>query len=66
MKPVFEYLAFAYQLIEKFRLIIAYPRPQYMMMRTLDDGDRIDLNITEMFDRSQCCLFTSAEVICFE
>ena len=50
MRPVLEDMALPYQGVEMVGLIIVRTCPQDMMVGAGDDGDGVDLYVTEMFD----------------
>ena len=53
VRPILKYLIVDEQLIKLRRLVPWVAIPQRVMMGLLDNGDRIDLDIAEMFDRRQ-------------
>ena len=61
MKPVFEELAFAYQLLEVPGAVIGHARPQRVVMGAFDNGYGIDLNVPEAFDGAQHGALVAAE-----
>ena len=65
MIPVLEQLALLDQLIEKFRLVIGNPRPEYVVMRAFDHRYGINLYIPQVFDRTQGSGLATAKGIGF-
>ena len=61
MKPVFEKLALAHQLLKHRRAIIRDARAEHVMMGALHHRYGIDLHVTDLFDCAQYRSFASTE-----